>query len=96
MKCVPWLLIKNLGHLNRVITCSNNKWVAISALQSFTSVASTHVVRYFITVMMYLSPVIFVGELIGPTKSIAHLLNASSVTYGCNGISSLLLGLPTL
>jgi hypothetical protein len=93
---VPWPLIKILGHPNLVITCSNKKCVVVSALQSFTGVASTHLVRYLIVVIMYLYPVLFVGGLIGPKKSIAHLSNAWSVTSGLNGTSSFLLGFPTL
>jgi hypothetical protein len=96
MKCVLWSLIEILGHPNRVITCSNRKCDVVSALQSFIGVASTHLVKYYVTVIMYLAPVIFVGGLIGPTKSIAHLSNAYNVTCGRNGISSLLLDLPTL
>jgi len=96
MKCVPWLLIKTLGHLNLVITYSNEKRVVVSALQYFTGAASAHLVRYFVMVIMYLDHVLLVGGLIGPTKSIAHLSNACNVTCGCNGISSLLFGLPTL
>jgi hypothetical protein len=34
--------------------------------------------------------------LIGPTKSMAHLSNVCSVTYGFNDISSLLDDFPTL
>jgi hypothetical protein len=76
MKCVPWSLIKILGHQNLVITCLNKKCVVLSTLQSFTGVASTHIVRYFVTVIMYLAPIIFVGGLIGPTKYISHLSNS--------------------
>jgi hypothetical protein len=79
MKCVPWSLIKTLGHPNLVITCSNKKCAVVSALQSFTGAASTHLVRYSIAVMMYLAPVLLAGGLIGPTKSIAHLSNACNV-----------------
>jgi len=96
MKCVPWFLIKTLGHPNRVITCSKKTCVVVSALQSFTSAASAHLVRYSIMVMMYLALVIFVGGLIGPTKSIVHLSNTCNVTFGHNGISFVLLGLSTL
>ena len=76
MKCVPWSLIKIIGHPNLVITCSNRKCANVSALQYFTGAASTHLVRYSVVVIMYLDPVIFVSGLIGPTKSIAHLSNA--------------------
>jgi hypothetical protein len=62
----------------------------------FTGVTSAHIVRYFVTVIMYLAPVILAGGLIGPTKSIAHLLNSCNVTCVHTSISSLLSGLPTL
>ena len=93
---VPCSLIKTLGHPNIVITCSNKKCVDVSMLQSFTGVASTHIVKYSIGVMMYLAPILFVGGLIGPTKSISHLYNNFNATYGHNGISSLLEGFSTL
>jgi hypothetical protein len=96
MKCVPWFLIKTLGHPNLVITYSNEKCVAVSALQYFTGATSAHLVRYSIAVIMYLSIILLVGGLIGPTKSIAPLSNSLNVTCGLSGISSLLLGLPTL
>ena len=53
-------------------------------------------VRYYIPVMMYLTPVRFPGGLIGPTNSIAHLSNARNVTCGRNDISSHREGFPTL
>jgi hypothetical protein len=90
MKCVPWLLIKTLGHPNIVITCLNKKCVVVSALQYFTGVTYTHLVKYFIMVMMFLSPVLLASGLIGPTKSIAHFSNACNVTCGHSGILSLL------
>jgi hypothetical protein len=96
MKCVPWSLIKTLGHPNRVITCSNKKCVVVFALQSFTGAAFAHLVRYFVVVIMYLASILFDGGLIGPTKSIFHLSNSWSFTHVHNDISSLLLGLPTL
>jgi hypothetical protein len=96
MKCVPCSLIKNLGHPNQVITCSNKKCVIVFALQSFTGATYAHLVRYSVAVIMYLASILFVGGLIGPTNSISHLSNAHNFIYGLNGISSLLLGLPTL
>jgi hypothetical protein len=96
MKCVPWSLIKTLGHPNLVITFSNKKGVAVSVLQSFTGADSAHIVSYYVMVMMYLAPVILDGGLIGPKKSISHLSNAYNVTCDRNNISSLLLGFPTL
>jgi hypothetical protein len=55
-----------------VITCSNKKGVVVFVLQSLTGVASSHLVKYSVALMIYLSPDIFVGGLIGPTKSISH------------------------
>jgi hypothetical protein len=68
----------------------------VSVMLYFTRVASAHLVRYSGVVMMYLSPVLLVGGLIGPKKSISHLSNAYNFTCGRRGISSLFLGLPTL
>jgi hypothetical protein len=76
MKCIPWSLIKMFVHPNLVITCSNIKCVVVSALQSFTGVASTHIFRYSIVVIIYLTPIILAGGLMGPTNSITHLSNA--------------------
>ena len=75
---------------------SKMNYAAVVASQFLTALASAHLVRYYVPVMMYLAPVRFPGGLIGPTKSIAHLSNARSVIYGCNGISSFLEGFPTL
>jgi hypothetical protein len=63
---------------------------------SVTGVASAHLVKYFVAMIMYLAPDLLVDGLIGPTKSIAHLSNACNVTCGCKGISSLLDEFPTL
>jgi hypothetical protein len=79
-----------------VITYSNRKCVVVSTLQSLTSASFAHIVKYFFTVMIYLDPNIFVGGLIGPVNSISHLSNNYKVTCGLRGISSLLLGFPTL
>jgi hypothetical protein len=75
IKWVPWSLIKILGHPNLVITYSNKKCVVVSALQSLTGVASAHLVKYFVAVMMYLAPDLLVGGLIGLKKYISHLSN---------------------
>ena len=69
---------------------------AVAASQFLTALASTHLVRYYVPVMMYLAPVRFPIGLIGPTKSIAHLSNARSVICDRSSISSLLEGFPTL
>jgi hypothetical protein len=76
--------------------CSNKKCVVVSALQSFTGASYAHLVKYLVALIMYLAPDLFVGGLIGPTKSIAHLLNTCKVSCGLRGISYLLFGFPTL
>jgi hypothetical protein len=70
--------------------------VAIAALQSLTALASTHLVKYFVGVIIYLAPVRLPGGLIGPTKSMAHFSNTCNVYCGAKGISSLREGFPTL
>jgi hypothetical protein len=71
-----------------VITFSNKKCGVVYALKSFTGVASTHVVKYFIAIIIYLAPDLFASGLIGPTKSISHFSNTYKVTCGLRGISS--------
>jgi hypothetical protein len=75
---------------------SNMKHVAVVSLHSLTNLASAHLVKYFVAMIMYLVPVRFPSRLIGPTKSMAHFSNACRVNCGANGISSLLDGFPTL
>jgi hypothetical protein len=79
-----------------VITCSNKNCVVVFALQYLIGVASAHLVKYSVAVMIYLDPDLFSGGLIGPTKSIAHFSNTCRVNCGFRDISSLMLGLPTL
>jgi hypothetical protein len=75
---------------------SNMNHAAVVALQVLNSLASAHLVKYYVIVIMYLSPVHFPGGLIGPTKSMGHFSNACKVSCGDNGISSLLDSFPTL
>ena len=75
---------------------SNTNHAVVVALQSLTTLASAHMVKYFVTVIMYLDPVRFLGGLIGPTKSMAHFSNAYKVSWGDKGMSSLQEGFPTL
>jgi hypothetical protein len=75
IKWVPLSLIIILGHLNLVITFSNKKCVVIYALQSLTGVSSAHLVKYYVSIMMYLAPDLHVGGLIGLKKSISHFSN---------------------
>jgi hypothetical protein len=56
-----------------VMISSNINHAVVFSLQSFTSLASAHMVKYAITMMIYLTRVHFLGGLIGPTKSMAHL-----------------------
>jgi hypothetical protein len=73
----------------------NIKRAAVVALQSLTTLASAHLVKYSVTVIIYLAHVRFPGGFIGPTKSMALFLNACKIIYGANGISSLWDGFPT-
>jgi hypothetical protein len=75
---------------------SNMKRTTVFSLQSLTALASSHLVKYYVVVIMYLSLVCFLGGFIGPTKSMAHFSNYCRVICGFNGISSLLYGFPTL
>jgi hypothetical protein len=75
---------------------SNMNCVVVAALQSLTALASSHLVKYFVIVMMYQVPLCFPSGLIGPTKSIAHFSNVCIVRCSVKDISSLLEGFPTL
>jgi hypothetical protein len=75
---------------------SNMKCATVVSLQSLTALASAHLVKYYVTIIMYLALVHFPGGFIGPTKSMNHFSNDCRVSYGANGISSLLDGFPTI
>jgi hypothetical protein len=75
---------------------SNIKHTIVVALQSLTTLASSHLVRYYVAVIIYLALVHFPGGSIGPMKSMAHFSNACRVICSASGISSLLDGFPTL
>jgi hypothetical protein len=79
-----------------VILSSKMNCAIVAALYSLTTLAYTHLVKYFVAVIMYLGPVRFPGRLIGPTKSMAHFSNTCNVNCSAKGISSLLEGFPTL
>jgi len=68
----------------------------VTMLQSLTVLASAHLVKYSIAVIMYLAPDLLAVGLIGPTKSIAHSSNTCRLTCGTSGISSLLEGFSIL
>ena len=95
-KCVPWSLIKITGHPNLLMMFSKRNCAVVAASQFRTALASAHLVRYYVPVIIYLAPVHFPSGLIGPTKSISHLSNARNVTCGHSGISSHREGFPTL
>jgi hypothetical protein len=84
------------GHPNHVTTFSNRNLAAVSAVKSMIGATSAHMVKYSITIIIYLALDLLAGGLIGPTKSISHLSNAYSVTCSCKCISSILDGFPTL
>jgi hypothetical protein len=84
------------GHPNLVMISSNINRVVVVALHSLTALASAHMVKYYVAVMMYLDLVCFPGGLIGPMKSMAHFSNDCKFICGAKGISSLLEGFPTL
>jgi hypothetical protein len=65
-------LIRIFGHPNLVMMSSNMNRATVVTLQSLTAIASTYLVKYSITVIMYLDHVRFPGGFIGPTKSMAH------------------------
>jgi hypothetical protein len=82
--------------MNHVNTLLNRNHATIFKMQSMNGVASSHLVKYYVVVIMYLTLDLLVDGLIGPTKSMTHLLNVCNVSYGCKCISSLLDGFPTL
>jgi hypothetical protein len=83
-------------HPNLVMISSNMKHAVVVALQSLTSLAYAHLVKYFVAVMIYLASMHFLGGFIGPTKSMAHFSNDCNIIWGANDISSLLEGFPIL
>jgi hypothetical protein len=62
-----------------VITFSNKKCGVVYALQSLTSVVSSHLVNYSVTVMIYLARDLLASGWIGPLKSISHFSNTYKV-----------------
>ena len=87
---------QNYWKSNLLMMFSKRNCAAIAASQFLTALASAHLVRYSVLVMIYLAPICFPGGLIGPTKSIAHMSNVRSMTCGRSGISSRREGFPTL
>jgi hypothetical protein len=68
----------------------------IFCIAIFHCFSSSHLVKYFFVVMIYLVPNLLVGGLIGNTKYTGHFSNSLRVTLGLIGISSLMDGFPTL
>jgi hypothetical protein len=72
-------LIRIFGNQNMVMISSKMNRAAVAALQSLTSLSSSHLVKYFVALMIYQAHLCFLGGLIGPKKSIAHLSNVCKV-----------------
>jgi hypothetical protein len=68
----------------------------VAILQSLTALASAHLVKYYVAVIMYRAPMHLPSVLIGPKKSMDHFSKTFNVNCGAKGISSLLEGFPTL
>jgi hypothetical protein len=68
------------GHPNLVMMSSNMNYVDVVTLYSLTSLDFSHLVKYSVAVIMYLTPMHFLGGLIGPTKSMDHFSNACKVS----------------
>lgn len=88
-KCEPLSLIKILRQQNRDKMYWNMNFIVIATLQSFMGYTSVHLVKYSVSVMMYRAPIFFVGGLISPTKSMAHLSNSCNDNFGFISNSSL-------
>ena len=95
-KMCALIAIRIFGHPNLVMMSSNMKHAVVVSLQSLTVIASAHLIKSYVVVIMYLAPVRFPGGFIGPKKLMAHFLHACRVSCGANGISSLLDGFPTV
>jgi hypothetical protein len=63
-----------------VMISLNMNYTIVVALQSLTALYSAHLVKYSVTVMMYLASVHFPRGLIGPMKSISHFSNSYKVS----------------
>ena len=75
IKCDPWSLIKVSGNPILVIIFSYINLASISLEHVSTGSASTHLVTYSATVIIYLAHVLFVGIGNGPMKSMAQISN---------------------
>jgi hypothetical protein len=67
------------GHPNLVMISSKMNCAVVAALQSLTSLSSTHLVKHYVTVIIYLAPMHLPGGLIGPTNSMAQFSNTCNV-----------------
>jgi hypothetical protein len=56
-----------------VTTFANINHATVSVVQSMVGFSSSHLVKYSITMIMYLAHDLLVDGLIGPTKYISHL-----------------------
>ena len=95
VKCDPWSLINVIGKPNLVIIFSYINLAATSLEQVSTGSASTHLVTYSTTVMIYRAPVLLAGTKNGPMKSIAQISNVRLGFTNINGIFVLGRGQPS-
>lgn len=68
--------------------------VLVAVVQFLVCTTSAQRVRKFVAVMIYLSPLLHIVGVMGPTKSMANFSNASCDNIVTKGISSLMLGFP--
>ena len=94
MRCVPWSLIRVSGHPNLVMIFSLINLAAISLEHVSSGSASSHLVTYSTAVIMYLTPIPFVGMGNGPMKSMAQISNVKLGFTDIKGIYVLGRGRP--
>jgi hypothetical protein len=61
------------GHPNHVTSFSNRNHAAVFGMESKTGVVFSHLVKYFVAVIMYLVLDLLADGLTGPTNYITHL-----------------------
>lgn len=96
MKWFPLSLVRLRGHPNLEMMFSKINLVVVSAVQSLTDAASSHLARHSIVVMIYLAWERHAGGLIGSINSTVHFSKIYSAHTGCKGSSSRCDGFPTL
>ena len=89
-------MIRVKGHPNLVIMFSYINLVATSFVQEWIGFASSHLVTYSTTVIMYLVPILFPCFGKGPIKSMAQVSKVRIGLMGMRGISFFCNGQPIL